>query len=403
MARYTLICSACETGHDLDAKAQRCAACGEPLLARLDLSGALWPPPPGRSPARFRDFLPFDVVSDEITLGEGGTPLVRARALGEELALRELWFKCEGANPTGSFKDRGTMTGLLRARTLGLSHVGTVSTGNMAISVAAYAARLGMSCLVLAGIHVPSEKLAAAGLYGAYVLRYQGDYGDLYFSSLRVARELPLYMLNSDDPFRIEGQKLIVYEIIDQMGRSPDVVVTPVSSGGNISALLKAVEELLQIGVLSKHPLVVGVQARGCNPVASAFHESRGTISRVEPAPTIAHALTNPWPPSGNRVLQGLRRAGGLMLDVGDDEILAAQRDLAAKEGIWVQPDSATTLAAVRRLVRDEQVSQGHCVVCVLTGHGLKDGAALRHHTLPAPATADLRELPALFERFVRS
>lgn len=403
MARVTLICSACERAHDPSEKAQRCAVCTEPLLARPDLSEVSWPPPPGHWFARFRNFLPFDAISDEITLGEAGTPLVRARSLGEGLALRELWFKCEGANPTGSFKDRGTITGLLRARALGLSHVGTVSTGNMAMSVAAYSARLGLRCLVLAGAHVPVEKLAPVGLYGANVLRYEGDYGDLYFHSLRLAKDLPLYMVNSDDPFRIEGQKLIFYEIVDQLRRSPDVVVVPVSSGGNISALLKAVDELLEIRVLSKPPLVVGVQASGCNPVASAFREARHTINRVEQSHTIAQAMTNPWPPSGSHVLRTLRRAGGLMLDVSDDEILMAQRDLAVKEGIWVQPDSATALAAVRRLVRDKQVLQHQSVVCVLTGHGLKDTAAVRYHALPVAATVGHRELPDLFEQFVRS
>jgi threonine synthase len=347
--------------------------------------------------------LPCGAVSDDITLGEGGTPLVRARSLGDELALPELWFKCEGANPTGSFKDRGTLTGVLRARALGLSHVGTVSTGNMAVSVAAYAARLGLRCLALAGAHVPVEKLAPVGLYGASVRRYDGDYGDLYVSSLRLARDLPLYMVNSDDPFRIEGQKLILYEIVDQLGRSPDVVVVPVSSGGNISALLKAVEELLEIGALSKPPLVVGVQASGCNPVASAFREGKATTTRVERPHTVAHALTNPCPPSGAHVLRALRRRGGLMLDVSDRDILMAQRDLAATEGLWVQPDSATTLAAVRRLVSEERVSRSQHVVCVLTGHGCKDAAAVRHHALPATATVSERDLPALFEQFVRS
>jgi threonine synthase len=403
MARFTLVCSACERVHDPSEKAQRCAVCAEPLLARLDLSEGSWPPPPGHSPARFRSFLPFEAISDEITLGEGGTPLVRAGSLGEELGLRELWFKCESANPTGSFKDRGTITGLLRARALGFSHVGTVSTGNMAMSVAAYAARLGMRCLVLAGAHVPVEKLAPVALYGANVLRYDGGYGDLYFYSLRLAKDLPLYMVNSDDPFRVEGQKLILYEIVDQLRRSPDVVVIPVSSGGNISALLKAVEELLEVRVLSKRPLVVGVQARGCNPVASAFREGKETINLVERPHTIARGLTNPCPPSGAHVLRTLRRGGGLMLDVGDDEILTAQRDLAAKEGIWVQPDSATTLAAVRRLVGEEQVSPGQNVVCVLTGHGFKDTAAVQHHALPVTMTVGQRDLPSLFEQFVRS
>ncbi len=403
MAKFTLVCSACERTHEPSEKAQRCAVCGEPLLARLDLSEASWPPSPGRWTARFRSFLPFDSIADELTLGEAGTPLVRARSLGKELALRELWFKCEGANPTGSFKDRGTITGLLRVRALGLSHVGTVSTGNMAISVAAYSARMGLRCLVLAGASVPAEKLAPLGLYGANIVRFDGDYGDLYYSSLRLAKDLPVYMVNSDDPFRIEGQKLLFYEIVDQLGRPPDVVLVPVSSGGNLSALLKAVDELLDLRVLSKPPLVVGVQASGCNPVARAFRNGRETVDRVTHPQTIAHAIMNPYPPSGARALRALRRVGGLILDVGDEEILAAQRDLAAKEGIWVQPDSATTLAAIRRLVSDRQVSQGHSVVCVLTGHGFKDAAALGQHALPAAATAGHQELPALFERFAWS
>jgi threonine synthase len=404
MGNLVLTCSLCGRPHPTSGKHQRCVACGEPLAVKYDLRGVPRPLPLHNLHEVLNLLLPFPEIPDDLSLGEGRTPLVRSRTLGHRLGIPDLWFKVEGVNPTGSFKDRGTLTGILRAKSLGLVRVGTVSTGNMGMSVAAYASRFGYKCLVMASVTAPEEKLISIAAYGAEIVRVMGDYGDLYFESLRLAKDLPLYMVNADDPFRIEGQKVIAYEIIAQLRRWPDAILVPVSSGGNISALIKAIEEMVTLLEHPHPPLIVGVQPRGCNPITSAFKAGRETVARFDRPSTVAKALVNPSPPSGNRVLRLIRRIGGMMVDVEDEDILKAQRDLAHSEGLWVQPDSATTVAALHALVRSGLIGDSACVVCVLTGHGLKDLTAV---PLP-PSNGKIREvdphdLPSIVSEFCTS
>ncbi|MBO8141330.1 MAG: threonine synthase [Firmicutes bacterium] len=371
-----LVCTGCGKRRDIDVFCARCPACGEPLEVS---------PPPGgavRSDAplleRYAAFLPAGALglgrSPALTLGEGNTPLLHLERLGEQIGVPRLLVKVEGANPTGSFKDRGSAAGVQRARVLGFSRVGTVSTGNMAASVAAYAARAGMQAVVLVPADIPRAKLAPIVAYSPRLVGVEGDYGTLYGRSLELGARLGIAFINSDDPFRVEGQKTLALELWQQLGgQVPDAVVVPVSSGGHMAALLKGFEELHGLGLTGRVPLLIGVQAAGCAPIVEAYRHGRQAVERWENPATIARAISNPLPPSGNRLLRAHRRGAPLQfITVTDEEILAAYRLLAAEAGVFAQPDAAASLAAVIARQKDGSL-EDKTVVAVLTGHGTKD------------------------------
>jgi threonine synthase len=327
---------------------------------------------------RYAAFLPFTTFTPSLSMGEGGTPLVRARHVGDLVGLPRLDFKIEGLNPTGSFKDRGTIAGVERALSLGFRRVGTVSTGNMAASVAAYAARAGLPCTVLVSEDVPVEKLGAVSIHGPRLLRVAGDYGELYFESLRLGRETGTYFVNSDDPFRVEGQKTLGLELMEQCGdEPPDVVAVPCSAGGNAAAIVNGMTEWVAAGLGRQVPRLLVVQAAGCAPIASAFSRGETTPAPWPHVDTIAHAISNPSPPSGERVLRGLRGGErGWAVAVDDREIDAAQHLLAEEEGLFVQPDAAAAYAGVVAALKSKLLKPTMRVVTIMTGHGLKDPTA---------------------------
>lgn len=348
---------------------QRCEICNEPLELEL-LKGEIregktvW--------ERYRDFYPFE-LGIEYSLGEGETPLTKVQKLSEELEV-ELYIKNETLNPTWSFKDRGTFVGIHRALKLGFKRIGTVSTGNMAASVASYGQRFGLETYILVSSSIPEEKLLPIAVYGPKLIKVFGDYGELYFRSLEIGRRNGIYFINSDDPFRIEGYKTISFEIAESF--VPDYVLIPTSSGGLFRGILKGFLELKESRIIRKIPTLICVQARGCSPIYRAFIEGKDKIVRFKNPNTIAHAIENPYPPSGNDVLRKLRKYRGLCIAVSDEEILNAQRELA-KEGIFVQPASAVGIAALKKLRGEEDISKGERVVSIITGSGLKFLGAL--------------------------
>ena len=355
---------------------QRCE-CGEPVEFEL-LKGepyigkGVW--------ERFYDFWPVEPAL-EFSLGEGHTPLVKSN-LGEELGVR-LYLKNETTNPTWSFKDRGTFLAMSYALKAGYKAVGTVSTGNMAASVAAYASRFGLSAKILVSESASNEKLKAVSVYGGDVIRVRGDYGRLYFESLKLGEELGIYFINSDNPFRVEGYKGIAFEIAEEL--SPDYVLIPTSSGGLFRGVAKGFIELRESGLIEELPILVAVQAEGCSPICRAFREGKTKIERFERPKTIAKAIANPYPPSGNAVLKLLREFGWLCATMSDDEIVEAQRKLAG-EGLFVQPASATGIAALKKLTESGVIPKGSKVVSILTGSGLK--------TLSHAEGGEIRECP---------
>lgn len=364
-----LRCTKCERKYPTESFIQRCEICNEPLELEL-LKGEIregktvW--------ERYRDFYPFE-LGIEYSLGEGETPLTKVQKLSEELEV-ELYIKNETLNPTWSFKDRGTFVGIHRALKSGSRRIGTVSTGNMAASVASYGQRFGLETYILVSSSIPEEKLLPIAVYGPKLIKVFGDYGELYFRSLEIGRRNGIYFINSDDPFRIEGYKTISFEIAEIF--VPDYVLIPTSSGGLFRGILKGFLELKESRIIREIPTLICVQARGCSPIYRAFIEGKDKIVRFKNPNTIAHAIENPYPPSGNDVLRKLRKYRGLCIAVSDGEILNAQRELA-KEGIFVQPASAVGIAALKKLRGGKGISKGERVVSIITGSGLKFLGAL--------------------------
>lgn len=323
----------------------------------------------------FREFLPLapDGVLDA-SLGEGATPLVRLERTARALGLPALWAKNEARNPTGSFKDRGTVVAVRKAVELGFRRIGTVSTGNMAASTAAYGARAGLETFVLLKEGSSASSLQTAGIFGPRLVAVEGDYGAVFNASLAIGRKLGIMFMNSIDPYRLEGYKITAFEIYLQLGRrAPRTVIVPLSSGGHLLGIMRGFADLEREGLIDAYPQIVGVQAENCAPLVRAFDKGLATYERVSPGPTIAHAIANPTPPAGNAVLRLIRERDGLLVSVSDEEMLDAQRDLASAEGLFSQPESATTLAALRKLTAAGRVGTGEgSTVLIVTGSGLK-------------------------------
>jgi threonine synthase len=339
---------------------------------------------------RYREFLPFQDLDPRLSLGEGNTPLIRARHLEALLKVGSLSLKIESQNPSGSFKDRGTVAGVTWTQAHGIRRIGTVSTGNMGGSVAAYAARAGLPCIVITSPDIPSQKLGPIGIHGPSLLRLTDGYADAYDTSLRLRESSGAYFINSDDPFRVEGQKTLALELMEQSGdEPPDVVIVPVSSGGNACALLKGFGEWVEAGLGERVPRLLCVQSTGCAPIATAFEYGDMRPASVAVPHTIAHAISNPRPPSGARLLRALQNgARGLAIGVSDREIEAAQVLLAEEEGVFVQPDAAASLAGLTSAVRRGLVAATERVTLILTGHGLKDPSVFERIQIDVRITA---------------
>ena len=375
-----LACTKCEKEFPLERVHPRCSSCREPLevvYPRLK-KGRL--PSKGTLLERYRSFFPFSSINGAVSLGEGNTPLLQSSGVASELGIKRLFFKNETQNPTWSFKDRGTLAGLKHALSLGIEKIGTVSTGNMAVSVAAYGARAGVDTYVLVSSGLPEEKIGPIAIYHPHLVMVEGDYGELYFRSLEMGERFGVYFINSDVPFRVEGSKTIAFEICEQMGfEPPDYVVVPVSAGGNLRGILKGFGEFHRAGLIDRIPKMIVSQASGCSPIVNAFEKGKETIERVSDPHTIAHAIENPFPPSGNQVLRKLKENRGTAVKVSDEEILDAQ-SMMAREGIFGQPAAAVPLAAVKKLLSNGYLKSTDSVVCIVTGGGLKYTAALSHH-----------------------
>lgn len=390
-----LVCTNCDRAYSANEWVQRCGHCQEPLELRQELRDRrLDLPDQGSFLQRYKSVLPPVETGTSFSLGEGATPLIEARRLGRDIGFRELLIKDETQNPTGSFKDRGTVLALHHAIDLGLERVGTVSTGNMAVSVATYAAAMELDCYILVKDTMSSEKRARIGAHCKNLIAVEGDYGELYYRSLEVGQLEGIYFANSDDPYRVEGQKTLIYEIWQALGSEMDAcLVLPVSSGGNISAVLKGLDELERRGMLSCKPWVVGVQAEGAAPIATAYKQGKEQISRWSETSTVATAIANPFPPSGNRVLRRLRAYGrGSMETVSDEEILDAKHELSQTEGLSVQPAAAAPIAAAKKLLATGQLAADQPVVCVATGAALK-GRSVSDLQCAEVATVPLKEL----------
>ncbi|MHC1585373.1 MAG: threonine synthase [Candidatus Syntropharchaeia archaeon] len=322
---------------------------------------------------KYGSLLPVGI--NPVSLFEGGTPLYRCHRLEKTLGIRELYVKHEGLNPSGSFKDRGMTVGVTKAIELGMKTVACASTGNTSASLSMYAARGGISAVVLlpAG-RVALGKVAQALMHGAKVIGIRGNFD----RALELVRELcdreGFYLLNSVNPYRLEGQKTIGFEICDQLGwKVPDRVVLPVGNAGNISAIYKGFLELERIGITDSIPMMCGIQAEGASPIVRAFREGKREIVPEKNPETIATAIRIGDPVNAVKALSAIYDSYGLAETVTDEEIIHAQRDLAREEGIGVEPASAASLAGLRKLIQLGVVEKDERVVCVATGNLLKD------------------------------
>jgi len=323
---------------------------------------------------KYRELLPITDEEKIVTMGEGGTNLHSCQKIAGILGLKELYAKNEGENPTGSFKDRGMTVGVTKALELGMNRVACASTGNTSASLAAYAAKAGIKCtIIIPSGKVAFGKLAQAIAHGADVIQIRGNFDD----ALRIIRELcdihQVYLLNSVNPYRIEGQKTIAFEIRDQLGYVPDKVILPVGNAGNISAIWKGFTELHQLNMIDSLPQMIGIQAEGAAPIAKAIKTGIDIVEPWTKPETLATALRIGAPVNWKKAVKAIRDSKGLAETVSDQEILEAQKLLASREGIFVEPASAASIAGLKKLVLSGEVGRDEKVVCITTGHGLKD------------------------------
>ncbi len=327
---------------------------------------------------RYRELLPLADDVEPISLGEGGTPLVRVSRLPGVNAL----VKFEGSNPTGSFKDRGMTVGVTIAKGLGVEGVVVASTGNTAASAAAYAARAGLRCRVyLPKGGVARGKLIQALLHGAEIVEVDGVFDNTL--ELVIEEHIhkghgSLYPLNSINPWRLEGQKTLAFEVVDELGGAPDVVVVPVGNAGNISAIWKGFRELRDAGLIDETPRMIGVQAEGAAPLALTWFLRLRELHVVRNPYTIASAIRIGKPVNWVKALKAVEESRGAFIVVSDEEIVEAMRILARLEGLAVEPSSAASLAGYLKALEEGLVDRSEVTVLVATGHALKDPEAVK-------------------------
>jgi threonine synthase len=395
-------CISCGEEYEIDEIIYTCKKCDstlEVVSSRPDISkdifscrkSTMW---------KYKEFLPVDETKS-VSLEEGGTPFCKCDKLGSELGI-DLYVKVEGSNPTGSFKDRGMSVGMTKAVELGVNTVGCASTGNTSASLAAYAARAGKRCIVLlpAG-KVALGKLAQAMFHGAEVISIRGNFDEALETVTSLALEGQLYLLNSVNPYRLEGQKTIGFEIVDDLGwKSPDRIVLPVGNAGNISAIWKGIKEFHEAGFMDDLPMMTGIQAEMSAPITNAVRQGKNTIEPVKDPETIATAIRIGAPVSAQKALRAIYESNGYADTVTDDEILSAQKLLARKEGIGVEPASAASIAGLLKMVESGEVDKGEQVVCIVTGHLLKDpNTAIDACVEPLEIDADVKTLSKIINK----
>jgi threonine synthase len=339
---------------------------------------------------RYRDRLPVSEATPVVTLYEGNTPLIPAPAIADRVGC-DVYLKVEGANPTGSFKDRGMTVAVSKALESGAKAIICASTGNTSASAAAYAARAGITCAVLVPTgKIALGKLAQALVHGARLLQVSGNFDDCLTLASKLSLDYPVALVNSVNPDRLEGQKTASFEIVEALGDAPDIHCLPVGNAGNISAYWMGYREAHEAGEATRRPKMFGFQASGAAPIV------RGEVVR-EPS-TIATAIRIGNPASWTKAVDARDESGGIIEAVTDREILTTYRLLARSVGVFVELASAASVAGLLQSAAAGLVPRGSTVVCTVTGHGLKDpdwaiSTAPAPTTIPTDALAAAREL----------
>ena len=365
-----------------------CQACSAPLVVYMHLDGAdplhasqetsMW---------RYFDLLPLEDRQWIVSQGEGGTPLVEAPGLAEDLGVGEILLKNETLNPTGAFKDRQVSVGISKARQAGADTVAVVSSGNVAASASSYAARAGMRCLVFTPANAPEDRLIQARIYGAAFYKVSTVSSSRVFELVAEAcRKRGWHLLSTAglyNPYQVEGAKTIAHELFEQTEALPDWVIVPVGGGGLLGALWRGFEELGRLGKCAHTPALAGVQSSVCTPLVDAIDKGLSPAeviaNPVSVGETIAGAISDDILFDAYTALPAIRRTGGAAVSVTDEEMLSAQKGLASRAGIFAEPASAATVAGLAKLRASGRIGARDCVCCVVTGTGFKDlGAAGR-------------------------
>lgn len=333
---------------------------------------------------RYIELLPVTSRTPLITLGEGGTPLIRSQSLEKKLGCGELYFKFEGCNPTGSFKDRGMVVAVAKALESGSSAIICASTGNTSASASAYGARFGLkSIVVIPQGKIAKGKLSQALIYGAQIISIAGNFDQALQIVRTMTEKYPITLVNSLNPNRIEGQKTAAFEIVDLLGDAPDYLFIPVGNAGNITAYWKGFTEYHRIDKANHTPRMMGFQASGAAPIIE------GKI--IENPETIATAIRIGNPASWQKATAAQDESGGLIDCVTDDEIMSAYKLLAAKEGIFGEPASAASVAGLIKLAKGGVSFTNKRLVCIITGTGLKDpDTSIKYASPPIEVPANL-------------
>lgn len=340
---------------------------------------------------QYKEFLPVNENTPLVSLYEGNTPLIKSLNLSKELGI-DLYFKFEGLNPTASFKDRGMFMAIAKAIEEGSDTIMCASTGNTSASAAAYGARYGLKTIVLIPDgYIAMGKLAQALQYGAQVVAIQGNFDDALNLVKEITESHPITLVNSLNPYRIEGQKTGAFEIVDDLGDAPDYLAIPVGNAGNITAYWKGFKEYKEAGKSTRLPKMKGYQAKGASPIVEGHP--------FENPDTVATAIRIGNPASWDKALAARDESGGSIKAVTDEEILAAYKLLSNQEGIFAEPASAASLAGVIQSVKNGDIEKGARVVCILTGNGLKDpDTCLKSAVKPQSIPANLESVLKLIE-----
>ena len=393
-ALYHLECFDCKRVTSESESVTSCIKCAGPLVAkynfnkiksRINLYDIEHAP---ISAVKYLNFYPINDFEKVISLREGGTPLIRARNLGKKYGLNKLYMKNEGANPTGVFKDRGTLVEVTKAIELGAKAICLASTGNMAASVAAYSSIAGIPCYVLVPEGTPIGKLAQTLSYHARIIQVRGTYSDCAKLAEKMAKKHGFY-LAGDYVFRREGQKSQGYEIVEQLfWRSPDYVVIPVGCGTNSAAVWQGFVDFKELGLISKLPKMIVVQPEGCNTVADQATKHKLEFKIVDKPRSVCSAVAAGTPLDGHIILKGVKDSGGFGVEVTDTEALKAQQSMAKNEGIFAEPSGALPMAAIKKLHEQKFFKPDDVIVAVITGNGLKDPVSATK-ILPSPPSIE--------------
>lgn len=391
---YQLKCVKCGSVCDEKVSSSSCPKCGDALEAhydwdfikcRLNQFNLKYTP---ISATKYLNFYPILDLEKLVTLNEGGTPLRKSRKIAKRLGLNNLFFKDETSNPTGGFKDRGTMVEITKALEMKAKAVIVASTGNMAASVSAYASQAGIPAYIVVPEGTPIGKLSQTLAYGARVIQVRATYSECAKLAVEIAKKYGFY-LAGDYVFRGEGQKSQGYEIVEQLSwRAPDYLICPIGCGTNIAAIYKGIKEFYNLGFIDKLPKVIGVQPEGSNTVVEAYNRKSMKIKAIAKPNTIASAVAVGYPLDGLKVLRDIKESKGMAIEVSDEEILIAEKELANDESIFVEPSAALSVAALKKMAKKGIIKKDETVVCVLTGNGLKDPVTMLK-ILPSPPSIE--------------